>query len=48
MKARIIKSIIDTGSAARDYIRLVCGLETQSRVRMVMKMRHGKGPLKHP
>jgi len=27
MKARIIKSIISTGSAARDFIRLACGRE---------------------
>jgi len=30
MKARIVKSILDTGSAARDYIRLVCGRKQPS------------------
>jgi hypothetical protein len=30
MRARIVKSILDTGSAARDYIRLVCGRKQPS------------------
>ncbi len=30
MRAKIIRDLIDTGSAARDFIRLVCGREKSS------------------
>lgn len=30
MRARIIRSLIETGTAARDYIRLVCGRKPSS------------------
>ena len=29
MRARIVRSLIDTGSAARDFIRLVCGRKSR-------------------
>jgi len=42
MKARVIKGLIDTGSAARDYIRLVCG-GRQSPVKRVNEAKPREG-----